>query len=255
MTASEAARLILAANQHGDEIVSVLCLRNAQRVLFSSDGAQSGTLGSRELDDAAAEIARSAFSEKAPVLTDEFFAELHVPVEALLIFGAGHIAVPLAEIGVQLGFAVTVLDDRDEFATEARFPAEADVQLLDYTAPLQNVTIDRNTYIVLVTRAHQYDFDCLREVLILETQPRYIGMIGSRRRVRAAFTALLDGGIPRGKLQTVHAPVGIDIGAETPAEIAVSIAAELIRVRRGGSEETLSEHERVAERFFAEPLT
>ena len=255
MTASEAARRILAANQRGDEIVSVLCLRNAQRILISSDDVRSGSLGSPELDDAAADIARSAFVERAPVLTDELFAELHVPVETLLIFGAGHIAVPLAEIGVKLGFAVTVLDDRDEFATEARFPAEADVRVLDYDQPLRDVTIDRNSYIVLVTRAHKYDFDCLREVLTLETQPRYIGMIGSRRRVRAAFTALLDGGIPREKLETVHAPVGIDIGAETPAEIAVSIAAELIRVRRGGSEVTLSEQERVAERFFAEPLT
>lgn len=258
LTATACAHHVLAANRRGEEVVSVLATAGAAagaRLLVARDGAVTGTLGSSALDAAALTLARAVFEAREPRLEQGLFAELHAPAEQLVIFGAGHIAVPLAELGVMLAFDVTVLDDREEFAREARFPPAAQVRLLDFATPLADLAIGPLTYVVLVTRAHKYDFDLLRAILANERQPRYIGMIGSRRRVRAAFTALLDAGVAKEKLENVHAPVGLDIGAETPGEIAVSIAAELVRVRRGGSADTLASEERVLERFFTGPAT
>lgn len=255
LTATECARRIVDANERGEELVSILATTGGSagaRILVARDGVVAGTLGSSSLDDVATALAIRTFTAREPTLADGLFAELHAPAEQLLIFGAGHIAVPLAELGTTLGFAVTVLDDREEFASLARFPTAARVSVLDFDAPLANLTIGPLTYVVLVTRAHKHDFDLLSAILESDRLPHYIGMIGSRRRVRAAFTALLDGGVDREQLERVHAPVGLDIGAETPAEIAVSIAAELVRVRRGGSAESLSHDERVLERFFPE---
>ena len=249
----EVAGRIAVAHAAGQEVVSVLVTsgeRAGARVVVSSSGVLDGTLGDVQLDAAALECARAVFAEREPKLSDGLFAELHVPVEQLFIFGAGHIAVPLAELGVRLGFTVTVLDDRAEFATAERFDAGIEVRLLDLSAPLRDLSIGALSYIVLVTRAHEHDYDLLRVLLQSDVAPRYIGMIGSRRRVRAAFTALLADGIAREKLERIHAPVGLDIGAETPFEIALSIAAELVSIRRGGSADPLKNEERVLERFF-----
>jgi xanthine dehydrogenase accessory factor len=258
LTAADAARIILEAQSAGEDVVSVLAtdgVNAGARVLIHRNQRTFGTLGSAARDTAAARLAERAFAGEAPLFDQGLFAELHTPSEPLIIFGAGHIAVPLAAVAATLAFDVTVLDDRDEFARAERFPAAARVLPLDLAAPLRDVVIGPSSYVVLVTRAHAHDFDLLRAILALERPPRYIGMIGSRRRIRAAFTALLNGGVPRAQLATVHAPVGVDINAETPAEIAVSIAAELIRVRRGGAGESLTERERVLERFFAEDVT
>lgn len=256
LTAAESAQRILDAHRRGEEVVSILAIAGAAagaRVLKYRSGDVDGTLGSSELDAAARELADRVFDARNSELSGELFAELHSPAEQLVIFGAGHIAVPLAELGARLAFSVIVLDDREDFAAAGRFPRDVRVHTLDLADPLKDITLDAATYLVLVTRAHKHDFDLLRAVLSRDEQPRYIGMIGSRRRVRAAFTALIDGGVSREKLRHVHAPVGLDIGAETPAEIAVSIAAELIRVRRSGSAASLTVEERVLDRFFAEP--
>ena len=105
---------------------------------------------------------------------------------------------------------------------------------MDFADPFRDVPIGPRTHVLLVTRAHKYDFDCLEHLLTRDPLPHYIGMIGSRRRVRATFQALLEAGIPRERVARVSAPVGLDIGAETPEEIAVSIAAELVALRRAG---------------------
>lgn len=255
LTATESARIILEANQNGTELVSVLATTGpaaGSRMLVFRDDRIIGTFEDARMDDVARQCAREIFTSRTPQLRNGLFGELHAPSAQLLIFGAGHIAVPLAELGVKLAFAVTVLDDRHEFAATDRFPAPARVLRLNLGDPLRGLAVTRDSFVVLVTRAHAHDFELLRAILALEEQPRYIGMIGSRRRVRAAFTALIEDGVAREKLLAVHAPVGLDIGAETPAEIAVSIAAELIRVKRGGSAASIKSEERVLERFFVE---
>ncbi len=165
------------------------------------------------------------------------FVEVHALPCHLLIVGAGHIAVPLARLGTLCDFSVTVLDDRPQFANPQRFP-EADAVIAgDFIPALRELRqqnrLDSQTYIALVTRGHQYDVDCLTEVL--EDDLAYVGMIGSKRRIRAVFELLqTQQGIPRSRFQHVHAPIGLNIGAQTPAEIAVCIMAEIInRFRQG----------------------
>jgi xanthine dehydrogenase accessory factor len=160
------------------------------------------------------------------------FLEVHRAPDEMVVVGAGHVAVPLVELAVRVGFRVTVMDDRDDFVEDARFPAASRVMRLDFADPFRDIRLHRRTWIVLVTRAHRYDYECLRRLLAGTVPVRYIGMIGSRRRVRAAFRALLAAGVARERVAQVSAPIGLDIGAETPEEIAVSIVAELIALRR-----------------------
>ncbi|MDA0313367.1 MAG: XdhC family protein, partial [Gemmatimonadetes bacterium] len=180
----------------------------------------------------------------------ELYAEIRRPVLELVVVGAGHVAQPLAHIGSLLGFRVTVLDDRPGFATMERFPDADRVVSVDFEDPFVDVPLHARSHILLVTRGHKYDYACLVRALRADPAPAYIGMIGSRRRVRATYVQLLEDGIERAQLDRIYAPVGLDVGAETPEEIAVAVAAELVLVRRGGTGASLKGLERVAERFF-----
>lgn len=231
-----------------------------ERLLLDADGGIRGTLGDASIDARAAELARAllargdvAYETVGGADGDaQLFFEAHRAPERLIVVGAGHISVPLAMIGVELGFRVLVLDDREEFAIEERFTPDVTVRRADFAAdPFAGVRIDDRTYVALVTRGHRWDFDCLRRLLAQPVRPRYIGMIGSRRRIRAAFQALVDAGVPREQLASLYAPIGLDIHAETPAEIAVSIAAELVAVRHQATQApALAARERVLDRLL-----
>lgn len=172
------------------------------------------------------------------------FVEVQKRPPHLIIVGAGHIAVPLAAIAKISEFQVTVLDDRPQYAHAARFPTADQVIAGPFRAELDRLrqgkpVFDNDTYIVLVTRGHQYDVESLLEVI--DDPLAYIGMIGSQRRIRAVFDLLeQEQGIDPHKFDGVYAPIGIDIAAITPAEIAVCIMAEIINVMRGGPAEGLS---------------
>jgi xanthine dehydrogenase accessory factor len=187
---------------------------------------------------------------QAPGAIVTLYAEPHRPPPELVIVGAGHIARPLCGVGALLGFRVTVLDDRPDFATRERFPEAVEVRRADFSAPLAGVAMDARTHLVLVTRGHKYDYEALRDVLARPQLPAYIGMVGSRRRTRAALEQLAREGIDPARIAAVRAPVGLDVRAETPEEIAVAIAAELVLLRRGGSGRPLRETERVFERWI-----
>ncbi len=246
------------------------------RLLVGPGGAW-GTLGSRDVDAAARTLAleaidaalleatRGSHREKGGGLAREgahrlaipgrkmeleVYLELHLPEPQLLIVGAGHIARPLCTVGSLLDFRVTVLDDRPGFATAERFPEVSRVEKVDFADPFTDIAVGPSSYVILVTRGHRYDFECLRRLLRLEPGPGYIGMIGSRRRVRATYVRLQDEGIPIDRIAEIHAPVGLDLGAETPEEIAVSVAAELVLLRRGGSGRPLKDVEDVARRLL-----
>lgn len=180
------------------------------------------------------------------------YLELHRPQPELLVVGAGHIAQPLVSLGAMLNFRVRVLDDRPEFATHERFPEADEVRRVDFSDPFREIPIHSGSHVVMVTRGHKYDYECVRRLMLGPVQPMYVGMIGSRRRVRATFSQLLDEGISRERLASVRAPLGLDLGAETPAEIAVAVMAEIVLLWRGGSGVPLADRERVLERFFAE---
>lgn len=172
---------------------------------------------------------------------ETWFVDVHRARPTVVIAGAGHIAVPLAQMAKMLDFRVIVIDDRPTFVNPARFPT-ADQLICDhFDKALRSLSIDPDTYIVIITRGHQHDVTCLRAVI--RSPAGYIGMIGSRRRVRGVFELLeQEEGIPRELLERVHAPIGLDIGAKTPAEIALSILAEIVKVYRGGQAVSLSQY-------------
>ena len=171
----------------------------------------------------------------------EVFFEVMPAPPKLIVVGAGHIAVPLVKIAKVLDFYVTVIDDRLLYANRERFPDADEVLVGDMAAMLKEMTITPSFYIVLITRGHAYDEPCLR--VVLPSQAKYIGMIGSRRRIKACFQRFRDqDNISEELIQRVRAPIGLDIATETPAEIALSILAEVIKVRRGGGAASLSGH-------------
>ena len=163
----------------------------------------------------------------------ELMIEIIEAPATLLIVGGGHIGLSLATIGEHVGLSVAVLDDREVYANPERFPMADKVMHGDFEALLADFPIGPHTYIVLVSRGHKQDEVALRAVV--RRGAAYVGMIGSKRRVATVLRHLAEEGYPVDALEAVYTPIGYDIGAETPEEIAVSIIAQLIAVRRGGS--------------------
>lgn len=149
----------------------------------------------------------------------------------LFIVGAGHVGFHLARLAATVGFRLHVIDDRAAFASAERFPDAAEVVVDDIPQWLERTEFPRGSHVVVVTRGHRHDLDAIRALASRELA--YLGLIGSRAKVARLFETLLSEGVSPEALRRVHAPIGLDIGAVTPEEIAVSIAAELIAVRRG----------------------
>lgn len=187
---------------------------------------------------AAREAGERALSEGRPVTVDHVYAEPHFPPPELVICGGGHVGQAVAEMAAMAGLVVTVIDDRSEYARPERFPRARRVLCAPFNEALTGLGLSQRHHMVIATRGHQHDSDCLRVALAFPVG--YIGMIGSRRRVDAVFQVLRAEGLDPGLLGRVYAPIGLDIGASSAAEIAVSIVAELIRARRGGTGEHLS---------------
>jgi len=165
-------------------------------------------------------------------LTDgELILEPVTGSPSLILFGGGHVSKYVARAAAMAGFRVTVVDDREKYANKIRFPEAVQTLAIDFMESLSHLTINHSTYIVIVTRGHQYDEVILEQTL--KTPAKYIGMIGSKRKVLTTYEHLLEQGTTIEQLRRVYAPMGIEIGAVTAEEIAISIVAQLIRVRRG----------------------
>lgn len=145
------------------------------------------------------------------------------------IFGGGHVSQQLVSLAKRVYFKVVVIDDREMFANRERFPEADEVIVSEFERSFERLTIDDSSYIVIVTRGHLYDGFVLEQAV--KTNARYIGMIGSKKKIRTLYQNLVEKGIPKGTLDRVYAPIGLDINSETPEEIAVSIVAQLIKVR------------------------
>ena len=159
------------------------------------------------------------------------FLEPLISAPDLIIFGAGHIGSALSKVGSLLGFTTTVVDSREEFANRERLPWADRVIAEDYQKALPELSFRDSSYLVILTHRHANDFEILE--YCIKKPFNYLGMIGSRKKVATAFQQLRETGITEEFIKRVHAPIGISIGAETPAEIAVAIAAQLIAVRSG----------------------
>ena len=158
------------------------------------------------------------------------FLESICPEPTLFLFGGGHVSFAIAQIAHSVGFRIVVIDDRPMFANKERFPMASETLTLEMETAFDHLVIDDLSYVVAVTRGHQHDKPVIEQAI--KTQAAYVGMIGSRRKIALMWREFEAKGIPREKLDAVHAPIGLDIGADTPEEIAVSIVSELIQVRR-----------------------
>jgi xanthine dehydrogenase accessory factor len=161
-----------------------------------------------------------------------------IPSPHLYIIGAGHDGWHLARAAAEADFHVHVVDDREKFANADRFPQATEIIVEPVADWVHRVELPATAYVVIVTRGHQGDLDSLRALAARDM--RYVGLIGSRAKVARIYDALLAEGMPPDRLGRVHAPIGLDIGAVTPAEIAISILAQLIAVRRGVETSSLS---------------
>lgn len=225
--------------------------RVGAKMLVYKDGRTVGTIGGGCYEHDALGKAREAIQSRKPVrakydLNDDFAEETGLvcggqmevfiePLEAppaLYVFGAGHVGYYLARIASEAGFELHVVDDRAAFANRERFPFAASVVVDDLPTWLAEAAIPSTAYAVVVTRGHRNDLETLQALVGREL--RYIGLIGSRAKVARIYDQLLsDGQATLEQLSHVHAPIGLDIGAVTPQEIAVSIVAELVAIRRG----------------------
>jgi len=224
--------------------------RVGAKMLVYADGRTVGTIGGGCYENDAFGRAREAIASKRPVtvkydLNDDFAQESGLvcggqmevfiePVEAspeVFIFGARHVGYCAAKLAHEVGFRVHVVDDREKFANTERFGPGIDVVVDDIPSWLAARRLPATAYAVIVTRGHRHDLDALRA---LTASPlRYLGLIGSKAKLRRIFDALQEEGLPADRLANVHAPIGLDIGAITPQEIGVSIVAELIAVKHG----------------------
>jgi xanthine dehydrogenase accessory factor len=222
------------------------------KMLVRDDGTIAGTIGGGCVEAEVWQAAKEVMQDEKPRSltfnlnnnpkydsglvcggTLEVYIEPVLPAATLYIFGAGHVALNLYKVTRMAGFDVTVVDDREAYANRERFPEAKDVYADDFDHVLNQLSPNESSYLVITTRGHRDDMRVLRWAV--ETPARYIGMIGSQRKVIAIYKELEREGILREKLERVYAPMGIDIGAITPEEIAVSVAAELIALRRNSA--------------------
>jgi xanthine dehydrogenase accessory factor len=256
---------IQAALAHGEPVALVTVVRThgaapcgpGAKLLVRADGALSGTLGGASTDARISADALQALESGEPAMltyhldpdsgesvgscgaTLEVFIEPLRPEPRLLVAGSGYVAQALARLAVPLGWRVTLLDDRTEFVRAATLPEGVETLIGEMTEHLIERRPDPMTAVVIVTRGHRADQEVLRAAL--DTTAGYVGMIGSMSKVRAIFRNLLRDGMTEESLARVHAPIGLDLRAETPDEIALSIAAELLLWRRGGTGQPLKD--------------
>lgn len=211
-------------------------VRPGTKCLQRADGELEGSLGSAKLDAEVLGLTGQALRSGKRTTAElqggiRVFLDILSGEVKLLICGAGHIALPLARFARDAGFSVAVLDDRPDFAHPSRFPG-CQVVAEEFVTALRPMPLGPTTYVVVITRGHEHDTECLVEVL--RKQTAYVGLIGSRRRVRFVLETLRRERIPSERVEQIFTPIGLPIGAESPEEIALSIAAELVCVRRRG---------------------
>ncbi len=168
------------------------------------------------------------------------YTRAFLPPQRLILLGGGHVCQPLSHYAADLEFDVVVVDDRPSFANTVRFPEAGQVLCDSFEHAIDQLSITKYDFVCVITRGHRHDAACLR-VLLVGEQPRYLGLIGSRRRTIELFKMLEEEGFDREKIDRIHTPIGLAIGAETPKEIAISILAELISVRSSKSREREAE--------------
>lgn len=250
---------IQAALKHGERVVIATVVKTVgaapcgvgSKLLVRSDGSVQGSFAGPTTDGKVAQEALKALREGRSYVTHvhldadqgeavgscgatlEIFYEVLRPEPRLIIVGAGYVAQALNRLATNLDFRIQVIDDRRDLADSKHFGEQVQLLFGDIPQTIREIEPDEASWIVIVTRGHQLDSDALKAAL--ESRATYIGMIGSPSKVKRIFKDLLKEGIQHERLAQVHAPIGLDLGAETPDEIALSIAAEMLMLRNKGS--------------------
>ena len=268
--AAEIARALLTAAREGPAVASCTVMGATDgvdislgaKMLVYADG-ELGDIGGGALEQSVIDFARGSIPKHIVQTTTftpagdlvegrraieaadaivEILVEIVEPAATLLVVGGGHVGLAVGQLGAMLGMEVAIIDDREDYANEDRFPYEANVICGDFGEELEQFPITANTFIVLVSRGHKVDELALRSVA--ERGAGYVGMIGSKRRTRTVIQHLAEAGLDPEALDKVFTPIGLDIGAETPEEIAVSVLGEIILIRRGGGAQPMSDYGR-----------
>ena len=250
---------IQVALKHGERVVVATVAKTngsapcpiGSKALVHADGSMQGSFGGAQTDGKVAKEALNALHEGRPYTTHihldadqgeavgscgatlEILFEVLRPEPRLILAGAGYVSQALARLASHLDFRIVVVDDRRDLADPKAFDSQTKLILGDIPQVLQELEPDDATWIVIVTRGHNQDKEALRAALA--TNAAYIGMIGSQSKVKHIFKDLLKEGVSPSRLNEVHAPIGLDLGAETPDEIALSIAAEIVMLRKKAS--------------------
>lgn len=247
---------IIRAVNEGEEVALVTIIsakgstprKEGAKMLVKTDGSVVDSIGGGGLEARAIDLALTVIKADEPQRFNinlnskegeqgmicggevEIFVEPIISPSTLYIFGGGHVSLSAAKLGKQLGFNVVVMDDREEYVNPERFPEAEIVLVEDFSDVLSKLKLVKSSYMLIITRDHQSDELVLEQVI--KAQAEYVGLLGSRKKVMTILAHLAAKGIPQEQLDKVYAPIGLDIHAQTPEEIAVSILAEIIKVRR-----------------------
>jgi xanthine dehydrogenase accessory factor len=239
--------VIKAQNRGGAGLLATVVERDmwffgdVPKAFLDSNGQRTGSLsGIREIEDVLEAKMDQILDSRQPSVIDvqdkegkkvEIFVEPVVSSPVLYVFGGGHVSRQIVPLAAGVDFQVVVIDDREEFADAEYFPDASDIHQCPFEGVMDRLPVDESSFLVIVTRGHMHDKTVLAQAL--KTNAKYIGMIGSSRKRKLIYEKLMEEGFSEQDLLRVHSPIGLEIGAETPVEIAVSIVAELIKVRAG----------------------
>jgi xanthine dehydrogenase accessory factor len=223
--------------------------KDTAKMLIAADGTSVGSVGGGRVEAMVLETAQKVIQTRCAQLVEyqlnaedaegeglicggtvQIFVEPVLPDPKLALLGAGHLGKAIADIAAGVGFRVAVVDDRPSFAAPERFPG-AEIFCQSFEASLEPLGVNAESYILIITRGHRQDHIALERAL--QTPARYIGLVGSRRKIAILVTSLLEKGYSKETFQRLYAPIGLDIGSDTPEEIAVAVVAELIAVKKG----------------------
>ena len=231
-----------AYRDNGDDCVIVTSISQSGRVdskvciaspaaLINEDSSRPGRIDRTTMDEAVRKAFHQAETQRMRTEAGEVFIEPIGGIPHLIIFGGGHVSKYISRAASMAGFRITVVDDRPEYANPQRFPEAEKTLAVDFSEAFQHLQFTPSTYTVIVTRGHRSDEEILERVIALPT--KYIGMIGSKRKILTTYGHLKERGVSSALLENVHAPVGLEIGAATAEEIGISVVAQLIAIRRG----------------------
>lgn len=229
-------------------------IETGRKLFIREDGTTIGSLGSQAIDNDAIYRSNKLMVHGANeyVVTEngtEYFIEGYTSPPKLILVGGGHVSKAISSLAEKLGFHVYITDDRSEFANKERFPEAKETIAMQPECALKQIHITKNTFIVVATRGHRYDSDALAAAA--KTAATYVGLLGSKRKIILIYEDLVKMGLSRDRIKELRAPIGLEINARTPDEIAISIMSEILMVRLGGSGGNMKLDDKLIEKIFS----